>query len=496
MTSIRITAAAALAALLLAGAGCGGEEEDLQYRAEKDLFDARKLAGELAFPNINRDFLERAVSAYRSIVEEYGDEAADEEMKMLVVAAQMELAELEFRAELFEPARDDFLEVLELADGIPEARANALWSAAYISSHIGDSAEAARLYSLFMERFLRPEAAAYTAGMNRRYLLTPIRLAEVSAALGDTAGRANALEKAVDLYRHILSSDPPPDLARETRYNLVTAFLLAGKWEDAIEAVRRMKKIYGDTRDLPGLMFLESRIMLSGFEDPGAAAGILDRIAREHSGSREAPSALLMIGGIRMGRGDLDGAEEVYEQVVENYPESSDEIVEATWQLARIEEMRGEWLDASLYYKSLYTDFPTTLQGLEAPLHIAGHYRDAGEKEAAEAAYRRAEEHYEKLVSRQYSESIRILAEEYYVRTFAEQGRWEDAAGRLLTLPVRYPEYSRFREAYLMAAAIYETELGNSAKALEILETCATRYPGTALAETARREMNRIRGSN
>ena len=94
----------------------------------------------------------------------------------------------------------------------------------------------------------------------------------------------------------------------------------------------------------------------------------------------------------------------------------------------------------------------------------------------------------------QYSEMVRIVAEEYHVRTLVEQERWKEAASRLLALPDRYPQYHKFKENCLMAAAIYEIELGDRDRAAEILRSCASKYPGTSFAAEALKQSERIRG--
>jgi tetratricopeptide (TPR) repeat protein len=129
---------------------------------------------------------------------------------------------------------------------------------------------------------------------------------------------------------------------------------------------------------------------------------------------------------------------------------------------------------------------------MEAPLHIARHYREAGETDAARAAFERAERLYQRLASERYSETIRVFAEEYLVRALAEQGRWDEAAAGLIALPGRYPGYQRFMGNLLMAASIYENELGDDRRAVETLRLCLARYPGTDLAAEAQRQIARI----
>jgi len=500
MNGSRMTALLLALAAALVAAGCSGERSDPRYDAEKALFTARKQAGELVFPTLSSEFLDRAIESYRAVIRDYAGEAGRiEGMNLIVVSAAMELAELEFRAERFADAREDFLAAYRMASGIPAARANALWSAGYLSHQIGDEAAAREHYTRFTGEFLTEERAMETARLNRRYLLTPVRIAEIELRAGDEDAAARWLGEGERLYRQILAETPADSaavaggLAREMRYNLVTVYLLGRRWDEARTAVRRMRDHLRDETDIPGLLMIEARIELDGFGDTARALEILRSIARDHAQSREAPTALLTIGNTLFAEQKYRLAADVYEELIDRHAKHPyPELVEATWQLGRLEEAQGDWLDASLRFSSVSTDFPTTIQGMEAPLHVARHYRDEGETEASRAAFERAEAHYKRLASERYNEMIRIYAEEYLVRTLAEQGRWEEAASRLLELPGRYPGYQRFSGNFLMAASIYENELGDEGRAVETLRLCVLRYPDTDLAVEAERQIARI----
>lgn len=489
-----ILAIVAVAVVTAVFHGCGSEDNSPTYRAEKAIFDARKLSSELTFPTVNRDFLERTLTAYRGIVEEYsGETSSIEGLDIIVVTAQMELAELEFRAGLLEDARTDFIRAYEISGNIPAARANALWSSAFISRESGDSETAFRLFSKFHEEYLTGEKVLDTARLNRRYLLTPVRLAEICIATADSGCAAKWLSEAEKIFKHIIRSNAPDDVKKEVRYNLVSTYLLAEKWAKARDMIREMRKLYGDQADIPSLLYLEARIELDGFMNLENAISIFDRLVSEHPDSKEASTALLMKGNILTSMGRDDDAATAYNRVLEEYDSDGPEMVEATWQLALLEERRGNWLDASLYYKSVYSDFPSTIQGMEAPLRIAAYYKRTGEADAAKAAYERAAEHYQRLASLLESETISIVAEQYYIRTLIAQERWEEAARRLLALPGMYPQYHKFKDNYLMAASIYENELDNPERAAEVLQACASSYQGTSVADEAQKQLDRIR---
>ncbi|MBN2070084.1 MAG: tetratricopeptide repeat protein [Candidatus Krumholzibacteriota bacterium] len=480
--------------VFLAISACSSGEKSTLYRAEKELFEARKLNRELKPGSTSNEFIEKAVGSYRSIVDRYSSGAGSVEgMEMIVVSAQIELAELEFRAGDLENSIADFQKAYLLADNIPEAKANALWSAAFISEQNGDASEAIRLFEKFSEEYLGRNTIEKTSRMNTRYLLVPVRLSNLYNFLGRQEEGSAALGKGEQSYRAILSKAKDPVLVRETQYNLVTVLLEQKKWGDALALVREMENLYRNEKDRPALMFLEAKIEMEGFDRQEKASAIFTSIVDEFPDAQETVPALLMIAGIHQGSGRYKEAEEVYNRIIRDHKSSGSGVVEATWQLANISEIQGRWIDASLHFKSIYTSFPTTLQGMESPLRIAAHFEDNGEKDAADNAYERALEHYETLLSRENPLGIRIMAEEYAVRILSLQKKWKEAAERLTTLPDKYPEYGRFAQNYLTAASIYEKELGDREKAIETLQACVERYEGSDLAVEAQRHLERIR---
>ena len=179
-----VKAVVVVAALLLAACGSGRDGE--RYAAEKKLFKARKLKEDVYAGGMRSEFLAKAAEAYRAVVRDHGGAAGTAAgIEEIVVAAQMELAELEYRGGLLKEARSDFEKAMELAKNVPAAIANALYSAGVISEELGESAQAVRYYERFAERFLAAGSLPLTVRRNPRYLVTPLKLAELANRHGD-----------------------------------------------------------------------------------------------------------------------------------------------------------------------------------------------------------------------------------------------------------------------------------------------------------------------
>ena len=467
-------AAAALAALLLAA--CGPAPDGERYAAEKKLFKARKLREDLSAGGMREEFLAKALEGYRAIVREHGAAAADSVIGDIVVSAQIELAELEYRGGLLKEARGDFEAAAEIAKNDPAALANALYSAGLISEELGESARAERSYERLAARFLAVDSLADIVRADPRYLAAPLRLADLAERLGKPDESRARLGKAERLFAAVIERERNPELLREARHNLLAVFLRREDWKRALAFASELETLYRDSPgDVSSLLSLEASIHRDGLNDRAGALALYESIARDHPRSPEAPEALLAAAELYRETGRPDEARARYERILGEFAGAAPAVVEAQWQLARLEELGGDIEAAALRYRSIYAQYPETPRGFEAPLRIASLYRERGAADAAKAACDKALEHYEQLLSGNRSPETRLAAERGIIRALAEDARWRAAAERMTAIVERY------------------NELGERERAIEVLEACAENYPGTELAGTALGELARMK---
>jgi TolA-binding protein len=220
-------------------------------------------------------------------------------------------------------------------------------------------------------------------------------------------------------------------------------------------------------------------------QDNERALELYRDVYKRYPESVEAPRAMLAAGAIEVGRGDVAAARSLFEAVTDVYQHHVGAAAEAEWQLAQIEEAQQEWVEASLRYKSIAKTYPGTSRALEAPLHVARLYEELGESSATRTAYERAIRDYKKITGGPHPLDTRIRAEDYIYQAYVLQGDWEQGARHLLELPERYPRYEPYRDNYVIAARIYDEELDDRSKAIDALERCIEKYPGTSAAGAA-----------
>ena len=494
LRAARHAAVLVLMAALVLLAACASERGNPRYAAEKKLFKARKLRDDLYAGGMKSEFIGKASDAYRGIVSEYGGAArAIPGLEDIVISAQMELGELEYREGLLQEARNDFEKALGMAEKVPAARANALYSAGVVSEELEEPDSASAYYTRFFDGFLGADSIASTVKMNPRYLVTPLKLAGLSLRLGDQGKADQWLKEAERVYLHVIDREKDPGLVRETRYNLLATYLQEKRWSTGLDLANELEKLYRNPQDISSILYIEARIYQDGLGNPARALSLYLSVAASYPKEREAPDALLAAAGIHKKALRLDEAAKLYGTVVDSFKDRVSEVVEAQWQLAQIDELKGDFEGASLRYNSIYTDYPETLQGFEAPLRIASNYREHGSTDAAKSACDKALEHYQGLTATERPPATRIMAEEYSVRALVDDKRWSEAVKRLIALPDRYPDYPPFRENYLRAASIYERELDDREHAIATLETCSAKFPGTSLARAADKELARLK---
>jgi len=468
-----------------------------RYRAEKMLFEANKMNAELS-QTLNRpsgEFLDRTLSAYRKIVEEFSPKMHEEEgLEKLVISAQIALGELEFRAGRLAQARDDFVHVLDLERNEPGARMNAIYSAGVLSELMRDPEGAIEYYEDFFNDYLSVEQAPATSREQMRYLVTPLKLAELSKATGNEHSAALWLMRAEALYTGLIDSGVQGELLMNANFNLLTALIQQEKWDEADKLAEAIARNYRQPISAASIDFLRARIREHGFGDHEGALAFYKSVWADHPHSADAPKAMLAAAAIQLRLEKPDAARELYERVADDYAGDAAAAGEAEWQLAQMAVENKDWAEASLRYRSILASYPRTSYAYEAPIQLALGYRRLGEEDNATNWFDRALGGYREIIDdRNASLPEKVTAEEYILQVYTLQKRWKEAVKHLTGMPERYPDFASLRQNYLTAAEIYEKELDDVPAAIDCLEECRRRYPDSSAAKTAEAELQRLR---
>ncbi len=141
----------------------------------------------------------------------------------------------------------------------------------------------------------------------------------------------------------LLAENPPADVASGAWRVVVEAARRAGKSDEALRAADRALAASPAERRAPWLL---ERARLLQPRKPDQALAALDRVAREHPRSPDAPTALLARAQILDKIGPPADVAAAFQRVVADYPDS-DEAGSALWRLGWIAWFRGALPEAA-----------------------------------------------------------------------------------------------------------------------------------------------------
>lgn len=477
---------------MLVVSSCAEEERVVVYRAEKMLYGADKMKAAVMATMIpsRSEFLDPTISAYRDVVARFAGRTDDAKgIENVVLTAQLSIARLELDTDRVAQARRDFLAVLDIRGVLPEARMDALFSAAKISKQMREPERAFELYEQFYGDYLSLEKASATVSRQPEYLETPLELARLSRRIGRKDEEVLWLQTAETLYEYIIDTEPEAAVLEATRFKLLDALVGLKKSDRALELSRTLTNLYRDDASRTALLLLEARVHEVGKRDPHAAEDLYRHIYEQYPTSADAPSAMLAHAALRASQRDTTAARQLYERVVSTYKGRPDIAARAKWQVALMAEASGNWVDASLRYKAIARQYPGTDAAFDAPMRLASGYLRLGAQDAADSAYERALEDYRKIAQGRYPVVTRLVAEERVLEVLTMERRWEDAVRHLVDVARRYAAFERTQQNYITAADICGNELGDEQRADHLLADCIEKFPGTDAARKAQAEL-------
>ena len=158
-------------------------------------------------------------------------------------------------------------------------------------------------------------------------------------------------------------------------------------------------------------------------------------------------------------------------------------------------ERENNWESAERELYGLVADYPDTLVSLQAPMRVATHYMNAGEREEAQKRFLQAIVHYSAVIQQNPFSELAVQSQENIAFSLVHLGRWQEAANALHTLVDTYPRSQRVPPSLMTLASLYRSIFNNPRQAAAIYETVIRRYPRHQLAAAARRELDLLRSA-
>jgi TolA-binding protein len=481
-------------------AGCAADPIGARFRAEKDFVAAERLresvkigqAGPVAAPD-----LDRCVAAYEAVLSRNPIPQDPSRDTTLTYAIGRIRAQAQIRVAQIMVQKGDSAGVRRTLEAGCEAYP---WD---LGISLGFKTELSK-YQLGTLNFdaairtLRELQSRYPARLTGRPVVpvqdAPLQVSDILRGNGRVAEADGELQRAESYYREVIAADPNDEAAAYATIQMCKIAMRRGRYDEATRILEQVRRSPSAGEWQPLILYLLGMNRQEGEKNPTAAIPVFDEMVKRFPQDPQACDAMMRKGACLADCGRIDEAVETLSQVEVVFPAKVENVLRARVMAAHILAGSGRWGEALSRYRAIEADYPMSQEALSVPLEVAAHYRATGDTETANITLRRAIERYDELVKGNPGSFAARAADEAAVQALFEMKRWDEAAKRLLSFPAAYPGHPQNPSAMLDAAAVYKDQLGDNAKAADVLQTIALNYPDSPLAQRASEEARRIRG--
>lgn len=494
-----LAAALVLVALALGACGPRGGLSD-RYVAEKLAWQAQKLHRAMREnPELaTEEKLAELADKYREIVRLFpppttpDESLTDEERDVASVVglSRMRLAAMSAEA-------DDMGEAMRLYSSVADSysfdRGMAVEaSIALAAAHdrLGQRLEAKAVLERIVEEW--PPAETRDGRPDLRVLRIPLRIATGHLLHADDTEAADAFGRARDYYRGLVSGWAGTPTAEAALGLLAESFELEGRFREAAGTYEELDRTFGREANRASIWLKLAELHGTRLGDRDRATDYYSAVEEGYAAEPEGGSASIALAAYDINDGRYVEARSRLQSVLDRFPNDEMTCATALQYLAFSFELGGQWDNAVAQYNALASQYPATVFGLSAPIHIANRYEEMGEAAAAGTALERAAEHYSRVARDYAGTPAELAARNYVIAVRTKQEKWPDVAAVLTETAGRYPGSAVAPSMLLRAAEIHERELEDPGRARELLEAIVRDYPESEAAEEAGRRLQEL----
>jgi len=304
------------------------------------------------------------------------------------------------------------------------------------------------------------------------------------------AARFDAARAVYDRWIREADGTPTAALALELKGE---SFVQQGRYAEAVSAFTLLDERYGTETTRPAIWLRLAEVYATGLGDERTAADYYAKVASGNPDDVSGATASIALAVLDNEAGRRAEARARLEDVAERFKTQQTVSATAMHYIALSYEEEGDWETAAARYNALAQEHPTTLYGMEAPLRVARHYRAVGESAAADGAYKRAVEQYERVCESSPLTPADLAARSYLVQARLEREEWAEAAAVLVETARRFAKTEAAPGMLFQAADLYASKLDDVSKAADALATVRDTYAGTDAAREAEARLERLR---
>lgn len=461
-----------LAVTLSSAAGCGGD-----YNAEKAYWQMNRYHSETIKNPKTADENEftRTISELKKIVRKYP-------LWEISPKIQYQIGEMYASREEYGNAREELMKAVMNFPEYPNRCARARFLMGVLMEKQGKFEDALEDYTQLEEQY----PVTFTG------LQLPLYLAQYYSRQGLKEKAHKEYKKAVRNYRNTIEMNPYSKRVPVLQYLMMIAYGNENKWVDLIEDLHDLAERYPESRATPVALYRIAEVYRVIFKELKKAEFYYNKITAEHSGSDLEKMAQYAVGGLSLKEGNIEKAREEFDKIKQMYPDDTAMNASNQFAVALGYEKSGRWEKALKEYSNVEKEYPWTIESLRSVLAIALYYQREGQAVDAEYAFKNVIRKCDEVIKKNINRYISVVAQDYKTLVYITQKKWDKALEEINKLLTEYPEDPRASVALFNKAVIYDIELNESAKALELYNTFIQKYSEHELASRAREKIKRI----
>jgi TolA-binding protein len=492
-----------LVVLLAFGAGCGHDPETgRRYRAERELWNANREVRRLSIrPDlVQKEHWRSLAGSYEDIVQNHAPQhATDEGRNIRIISARALISAAQIQAAIGDSTQmtGNYARVEADFSDIPELAAEVTLAQGRIAESRRDFDKAIEAYRSVVENI---EPRSGDAGVAGSVLELPLRMARLAAAQSSDstiAARAPLYDQPRDYYRSVVEHSEYELTRLDARTYLAYIASDLSDWQTASRMLQQLEQEVlsskSPTKDPSAIRLARANSLILGGASSDSGRIVLLSVVEEYPESRAAPQALFVLADLAVRAGQVEEALGFLDRIREDHSDSERLAAQALLRRGRILEREDRWTEAIEVFRSLPVEHPVSEPALLAPLEIANHYERVGDQEARTAALSRAERDYREFLARYPSGPPSLMAQERLAHTLFLQKRHDEAVTEFLRLGESLRDTPQGANFLLTAIGIAYNDLGDTARAVEILDLTASFYPEKQLGRWAIEEAARVR---
>jgi len=175
----------------------------------------------------------------------------------------------------------------------------------------------------------------------------------------------------------------------------------------------------------------------------------------------------------------------IYKEIIERSTNDRELCAVAQFSMAQSLERLKKFDEAIEAYKVVFRNYPPVLSDtllanysiLQTPVYIARLYRANDKAIEADRQYEAARIYYEQVIQQYPQTDIALEAQNQIALSYGDQGKWDRSVQVLTDVISRYPNAPKLKSIMYTLAIIYDQQLKQSDKALDIFQMILNKFP-------------------